>query len=134
MHTLVQISLRYGRFEMKRAATAARPVSPAIGATTSPEGKPMRVLIVDDHPIVISGCRALLASDPDIVITTAADAETGEASFVGRPPHICLIDIYLASESGLELVRRTLRCDAAARIIMFSMNDDPVFASRAIEA
>ena len=63
---------------MKRAATAAKPVSPAIGATALPEGKPTRVLIVDDHPIVISGCRALLASDPDIAITTAADAESGE--------------------------------------------------------
>ena len=66
----------------------------------------MRVLIVDDHPIVISGCRALLASDPDIVITTAADAETGEASFVAEPPDICLIDINLPSVSGFELARR----------------------------
>jgi two-component system invasion response regulator UvrY len=129
MHTVAQ-----GRSEMKRTATAARPVAPAIGATTSPEGKPMRVLIVDDHPIVISGCRALLASDPDIVITTAADAETGEASFVAEPPDICLIDINLPSVSGFELARRILRRDASARIIMFSMNDDPVFAARAIEA
>jgi two-component system, NarL family, invasion response regulator UvrY len=119
---------------MKRTATAPRPVSPAIGATTLPEGKPMRVLIVDDHPIVISGCRALLAGDPDIVITTAADAESGEASFVAEPPDICLIDINLPSVSGFELARRILRRDAAARIIMFSMNDDPVFAARAIEA
>ena len=94
----------------------------------------MRVLIVDDHPIVISGCRALLASDPDIVITTAADAEGGEASFVAEPPDICLIDINLPSVSGFDLARRILRRDASARIIMFSMNDDPVFAARAIEA
>jgi PleD family two-component response regulator len=119
---------------MKRTATAARPVSPAIGATALPEGKPTRVLIVDDHPIVISGCRALLASDPDIVITTAADAESGEASFVAEPPDICLIDINLPSVSGFELARRILRRDPSARIIMFSMNDDPVFAARAIEA
>ena len=119
---------------MKRTATAAKPVSQAIGTTTLPEGKPMRVLIVDDHPIVISGCRALLASDPDIVITTAADAESGEASFVAEPPDICLIDINLPSVSGFELARRILRRDASARIIMFSMNDDPVFAARAIEA
>jgi DNA-binding NarL/FixJ family response regulator len=118
---------------MKRTATTARPVAPAIGATTLPEGKPTRVLIVDDHPIVISGCRALLASDPDIVITTAADAESGEASFVAEPPDICLIDINLPSVSGFELARRILRRDASARIIMFSMNDDPIFAARAIE-
>src|ERR1700761_7407886 len=129
MHTLAP-----GRSEMKRTATAARPASPAIGAATSPEGKPTRVLIVDDHPIVISGCRALLASNPDIVITTAADAESGEASFVAEPPDVCLVDINLPSVSGFELARRILRRDATARIIMFSMNDDPVFAARAIEA
>ena len=100
---------------MKRTATAAKPVSQAIGATTLPEGKPMRVLIVDDHPIVISGCRALLAGDPDIVITTAADAESGEASFVAEPPDICVLDINLPSVSGFELARRILRarCDRA---------------------
>jgi two-component system invasion response regulator UvrY len=119
---------------MKRTATAAKPVSPAVGAMALPESKSTRVLIVDDHPIVISGCRALLASDPDIVITTAADAESGEDSFVAEPPDICLIDINLPSVSGFELARRILRRDASARIIMFSMNDDPVFAARAIEA
>src|ERR1700683_4878146 len=134
MHTVVQSGSRFGRFEVKRTATAAKPVSATIDATPSPEGKPARVLIVDDHPIVISGCRALLASDPDIVITTAADAEGGEASFVAEPPGIWLIDINLPSVSGFELARRILRRDASARIIMFSMNDDPVFAARAIEA
>src|ERR1700684_1433254 len=112
-----------GRIEMKRTATAARAASPAMGAATLPEGKPTRVLIVDDHPIVISGCRALLASDPDIVITPAADAEGGEASFVAEPPDICLIDINLPSVSGFELARRVLRRDGAARSIMFSMKD-----------
>ncbi|MBN9043953.1 MAG: DNA-binding response regulator [Rhizobiales bacterium 62-47] len=92
------------------------------------------VLIVDDHPIVVSGCRAMLADDPDIVISDAADAESGEASFVTESPDVCVIDINLPGVSGFELARRILRRDASARIIMFSMNDDPIFAARAIEA
>jgi len=92
------------------------------------------VLIVDDHPIVVSGCRAMLAEDPDIVISDAADAESGEASFVTESPDVCVIDINLPGVSGFELARRILRRDASARIIMFSMNDDPIFAARAIEA
>ncbi|MDB5634770.1 MAG: putative two-component response regulator, luxR family, partial [Tardiphaga sp.] len=94
----------------------------------------MRVLIVDDHPIVASGCRALLAGDPDIVILEASDAETGEAAFVAERPDICILDINLPGVSGFELARRILARNMAARIIMFSMNDDPVFAARAIEA
>jgi two-component system invasion response regulator UvrY len=93
----------------------------------------MRVLIVDDHPIVASGCRALFADDPEIVILEAPDAESGERVFAARYPHVCVIDINLPTVSGFELARRILARDASARIIMFSMNDDAVFAARAIE-
>jgi two-component system, NarL family, invasion response regulator UvrY len=93
----------------------------------------MRVLIVDDHPIVASGCRALFADDPEIVILEAPDAENGERVFAARYPHVCVIDINLPTVSGFELARRILARDQSARIIMFSMNDDPAFAARAIE-
>jgi DNA-binding NarL/FixJ family response regulator len=93
----------------------------------------MRVLIVDDHPIVASGCRALLAGDPEIVMLEASDAENGERMFVAEHPDICVLDINLPTVSGFELARRILARDAPARIIMFSMNDDPIFAARAIE-
>jgi two-component system, NarL family, invasion response regulator UvrY len=93
----------------------------------------MRVLIVDDHPIVASGCRALFADDAGIAILEAADAESGERVFVAEQPDVCIVDINLPTVSGFELARRILALDASARIIMFSMNDDPVFAARAIE-
>jgi two-component system invasion response regulator UvrY len=93
----------------------------------------MRVLIVDDHPIVASGCRALLAGDPEIAILEASDAESGEQAFVAEHPDICVLDINLPTVSGFELARRILAHAATARIIMFSMNDDPIFATRAIE-
>jgi DNA-binding NarL/FixJ family response regulator len=93
----------------------------------------MRVLIVDDHPIVASGCRALLAGDAGITILEAADAESGERVFVAEKPDVCVLDINLPTVSGFELARRILAHNASARLIMFSMNDDPVFAARAIE-
>jgi two-component system invasion response regulator UvrY len=93
----------------------------------------MRVLIADDHPIVASGCRTVLADEPDIIFLEAADAESAERIFVSEHPDICLIDINLPTVSGFELARRVLAQDAGARIIMFSMNDDPVFVARAIE-
>ena len=93
----------------------------------------MRVLIVDDHRIVASGCRALFADDAGIVILEASDAEGGERVFVDEQPEICVLDINLPTVSGFELARRILGHDPSARIIMFSMNDDPIFAARAIE-
>ncbi len=64
----------------------------------------------------------------------ASDAESGERAFADEQPDVCVIDINLPGVSGFELTRRILARDAAARIIMFSMNDDPIFAARAIEA
>jgi two-component system, NarL family, invasion response regulator UvrY len=93
----------------------------------------MRILIVDDHPIVASGCRALFAGDDDVAILEAGDAEAGERVFVAEQPDVCVFDINLPTVSGFELARRILKQAASARIIMFSMNDDPVFAARAIE-
>src|SRR5882724_11171117 len=94
---------------------------------------PMRVLIVDDHPIVASGCRAVLAGEPEVVLLEASDAESGERIFTAEQPDICVIDINLPTVSGFELARRILARVPSARIIMFSMNDDPVFAARAID-
>jgi two-component system invasion response regulator UvrY len=94
----------------------------------------VRILIVDDHPIVVSGCRALLADNPNIVIAVAADAAAGEASFVAERPDACVVDINLPGVSGFRLARRILRRDATAEFIIFSMNDHPIFAACAIEA
>ena len=93
----------------------------------------MRVLIVDDHPIVASGCRTVLAEEAEIVVLEASDAEGAERLFLAERPDIAVIDINLPTVSGFELARRILALDAPARIIMFSMNDDPVFVARAIE-
>jgi len=92
-----------------------------------------RVLIVDDHPIVASGCRTVLADEPETVVLEASDAESAERIFLAEHPDISVIDVNLPTVSGFELARRILAHDSSARIIMFSMNDDPVFVSRAIE-
>lgn len=94
----------------------------------------MRVLIVDDHPIIVAGCSAMLASEGDIEVLDARDAETGLAAFIAHRPDITVVDIAMPGVSGFELTRRILQEDAAARIVVFSMNDDPIFAARAIEA
>jgi two-component system invasion response regulator UvrY len=94
----------------------------------------VRVLIVDDHPIVVSGCKALLAAEPGIEVFAAADGESGHAAYFADRPDVAIIDLNLPGIPGLELCRRILEGDPAARVVIFSMNDDPVFAARAIEA
>jgi DNA-binding NarL/FixJ family response regulator len=93
----------------------------------------MRVLIVDDHPIIVSGCAAMLAGEGDIDVVDARDAETGLTAFMAHKPDVTVVDIGLPGVSGFELARRILEADPGARIVVFSMNDDPIFAARAIQ-
>src|ERR1700759_1585859 len=95
--------------------------------------KSTRLLIVDDHPVVVSGCRSLFASDKSVKIEEAADAKTGHRGFTQKRPDVILIDIELPDVYGFELMRRIRKDDPAAKIIMFSMNDDPAFVVRAVE-
>jgi DNA-binding NarL/FixJ family response regulator len=94
----------------------------------------MRVLIVDDHPIIVAGCAAMLALEGDIEVFDARDAEAGLAAYVAQAPDATVVDIALPGASGFELTRRILRHDPQARIVVFSMNDDAIFAARALEA
>ncbi|MGA2794221.1 MAG: response regulator transcription factor [Roseiarcus sp.] len=96
--------------------------------------KQLRVLIVDDHPIVVAGCKALLGAELGIEVIDAAEGESGYAAYFAHQPDVAVIDLNLPGVSGLELCRRILRRDPEARLVIFSMNDDPVFAARAIEA
>lgn len=93
----------------------------------------MRVLIVDDHPMVIEGCRGMLSGQKDIEVFEAHNAEEALDVYAARTPDVVALDINLPGVSGFELLRRILKRDANAKIIVFTMNDDPVFAARAIE-
>ena len=94
---------------------------------------PTKVLIVDDHPVVLSGCRSLFAGDSSVKIDEASDGKSGHRAYLHRKPDVTVIDINLPDVSGFELMRLIRKDDPHARIIMFSMNDDPAFVVRAVE-
>jgi DNA-binding NarL/FixJ family response regulator len=93
----------------------------------------MRVLIVDDHPMVIEGCRGILSGQPDIEVLEAVNAEQAMERFADTKPDVVILDINLPGISGFEFLRRLLRKDPDAKVIVFTMNDDPVFAAQAVE-
>lgn len=94
----------------------------------------MQVLIVDDHPVIITGCRAMLSPHRDIKVIEARSADDAYELYVADRPDVVVIDINLPSVSGFALARRILQYDQGARIIVFTMNDDAIFAARAIES
>ena len=92
-----------------------------------------KILIVDDHPVVLSGCRSLFAADPSVKVDEASDAKSGQRAYLNKRPDVTIIDINLPDVSGFELMRRIRKDDPDSKIIMFSMNDDPAFVVRAVE-
>ena len=93
----------------------------------------MKLLIVDDHPVVLLGCRSMFAGDVSIKIDEAGDAKSGHRAFAQKKPDVTIIDINLPDVSGFELMRRIRKEDPDAKIIMFGMNNDPAFVVRAVE-
>jgi DNA-binding NarL/FixJ family response regulator len=93
----------------------------------------MRVLIVDDHPMVIEGCRGMLMGQKDIDVFEAHNADEALNVYDLNRPDVVVLDINLPGLSGFELMRLLLKRNADAKVIVFTMNDDPVFAARSIE-
>lgn len=93
----------------------------------------MRILIVDDHPMVIEGCRGMLSGQPDIEISEAHNADEALKLHASGAPDVVVLDLNLPGISGFELLRRMLKRDPNSKIIIFTMNDDPAFAARSIE-
>ncbi len=98
-------------------------------------GQMVTVLLVDDHAVVREGYRRLLENSPSIhVVGEAADAQSAYLAWQEHRPDVTVMDIALPGASGIEALRRIRARDAEARVLMFSMYEDPVFASRALQA
>jgi DNA-binding NarL/FixJ family response regulator len=95
-----------------------------------------KVLIIDDHPIVLQGCRRMLEDAGVTDVIEAADAASGYRLFSGKRPEVVIIDLGLHDSGlgGLELIRRVRADDMNVRILVFSMHSDPVVVARALQA
>lgn len=93
------------------------------------------VLLVDDHAVVREGYRRLLEGNPLLrVVGEAGDAQSAYQAFCEHNPQVTVMDVTLPGASGIEALRRIRARDSEARVLMFSMHEEPVFASRAFEA
>jgi DNA-binding NarL/FixJ family response regulator len=95
----------------------------------------VKVLIVDDHPVVREGLAMHLATLPDLVVCGEAEDVPGAlALLASTAPHLAIIDISLKNSNGLELIRRIKDRHEAVRILVWSMYPENLYAERALRA
>ena len=95
----------------------------------------IRILVADDHPVVRSGLRALLSSQPDFEVV--ADAEDGEAASTlaaSHTPDVVLMDLQMPVLDGLAAIQRIHTRQPNVRILVLTTYDTDADIVPAIEA
>ncbi len=94
----------------------------------------MKLLIVEDHRIIVMGCRALFAEHPRIEIVEAATIAAARSVLAKTAINIAIIDIDLPDGSGLEFVKVVRSEHQSVRVVVLSPDSTPVQAMQAIES
>jgi DNA-binding NarL/FixJ family response regulator len=95
----------------------------------------IKILIVDDHPVVREGLSARLEKQPDLqVCGQTGDFNEALQLIATADPDIAIIDLSLKTGHGLELIKRIKARKPSVRILVWSMYPDSLYAERALHA
>jgi DNA-binding NarL/FixJ family response regulator len=99
------------------------------------ESNPIRVLSIDDHPLLREGIAAIINSQPDMtMVSQAADGNSGIQQYREHLPDVTLMDLRLPDLSGIDAMMAIQAEFPAARIIMLTTFEGDVEIQRALEA
>lgn len=94
---------------------------------------PIRIIIVDDHPMVAEGIEALLESYDDIsVLATLSDGEEAIRQATALEPDVMLMDLNMPKTNGLAATEIILENCPNTKILILSMHDSPEYISTAM--
>jgi DNA-binding NarL/FixJ family response regulator len=103
-------------------------------AAAAPADRPIRVVLVDDHEMVIEGLKAMLApfADRVAVVGVAIGAEKAMDVILDLSPDIVLSDVRMQGASGLDLCREIRERDPVRKVILLSVYDDEQYLFQAL--
>lgn len=97
--------------------------------------EPIRVLVVDDHPVVCAGLRSLLADAADVsVVGEAVDGRQAVEEAARCRPHVILMDLRLPELSGIEATRCILAARPETAVVVLTGEDADAEVLAAVEA
>ncbi|MDN4587234.1 DNA-binding response regulator [Xenophilus aerolatus] len=96
---------------------------------------PVRLFLVDDHPLVRDGLRARLGAMPGLeIVGEAGSAAEALAQVDALRPDLMLVDVGMKDMNGIELAALLLQRSAPPHVVMLSMYDNPEYVQRALQA
>jgi DNA-binding NarL/FixJ family response regulator len=99
------------------------------------KNKQIRVLVVDDHPIVRQGLVQMIARELDMMVCGEAEsAQDALKTIATCSPDMCIIDLSLKGTSGLELMKDIKVRYPKLPVLVLSMYDESMYAERALRA
>jgi len=94
-----------------------------------------KILIADDHPIVLNGLRTVLNAQPDLeVVAQATDGIEAVEKALGEDVELVVLDISMPRRTGLQAAREITQRRPEMRVLMLSMHDNEEFLFEAINA
>jgi DNA-binding NarL/FixJ family response regulator len=95
----------------------------------------IKVLIIDDHPVVRLGLRTMLESEDRIVVTGAAgSAKEGMASIRKSKPDVVLLDLRMPEMEGVEAIAELRHMDQNIRVLVLTNYEEDEYIFRAMQA
>ena len=92
----------------------------------------MKILIVDDHGVVREGLRKLFVAHFEAEVLETSGIDDALEVYDRQRPNVVVLDLNLEGAGGLEVLRRILAADSNARVVVFSMHHEPIYAVRAL--
>lgn len=94
-----------------------------------------RIVLVDDHPPILAGYRFMLQSHPEFEVCAAASTEAEAFAAVELiQPDLVITDLNMPGRGGLELIKDLVSLHPGIKILVSSMHDEMLYASRALQA
>lgn len=94
-----------------------------------------RIIIVDDHPIVLRGLADLIALEPDLEVAATFETASAASEWLRNDrPDMAIIDLSLKVGSGLKLLKMISKSYPAVKLLVLTMHDERLYANRAFKA